>query len=587
MMRTHRCGDLRAADAGHEVRITGWVHHRRDHGKVIFIDLRDTSGTVQVVFHPEEQPGAYAVADSLQREFCALVTGNVGLRPSGTINEKLPTGEIEIKASSVEILSTSETPPFLIEDGVDASEDLRLKHRYLDLRRPEMQRNIRLRAKVVKAIRDYLDARDFIEIETPVLTRSTPEGARDFLVPSRLQPGTFFALPQSPQLYKQLLMVAGLERYYQIPHCFRDEDLRADRALEFSQLDLEMSFVDEDDVLDVTEGLFVSLWHDVLGVEIERPFPRISHAESLRRFGNDKPDLRFGMELADVAPVFAGTSLGIIKRVLDSGGVAQAILVPGAGTMHHSELRKLEHQAMDRGAKGLAWFAFKEGGDVDSPLAKHLSPAEREGLIKTLGASAGDLGLMVADRRSVAQTVLGSLRGMLARERGLIPEGEWRFCWIVDPPLFEWSEEDRRWAPSHHPFTQPQPGWEEAMAADPGSARARAYDIVLNGVELASGSVRIHDRAMQQKVLDALGIDAAQAQARFGFLLDAFRFGPPPHGGIAPGIDRIVMLMAGTDNIREVTAFPKAASGNDPLTGAPTPVDQAQLDELGLRLRPM
>ncbi|MCA1831534.1 MAG: aspartate--tRNA ligase [Actinomycetota bacterium] len=587
MMRTHRCGELRVEHAGAEVTIAGWVHHRRDHGKVIFIDLRDSSGAVQVVVHTEEHPEAYAAADRLQREFCALIRGRVDRRSDATINPKMATGEIELKATHVEILSESETPPFLIEDGVDADENLRLKHRYLDLRRPEMQERIRLRSRVVKGIRDYLDAEGFLEIETPILTRSTPEGARDFLVPSRLQPGTFFALPQSPQLYKQLLMVAGLDRYYQIPHCFRDEDLRADRALEFSQLDLEMSFVDEEDVIGVTEGLMVSLWRDVLGVEIRAPFPRIPYQESLRRFGNDKPDLRFAMELTDVASVFGDTTLGIFERVLKSGGALQAILVPGGGAIHHAELRKLEQQAMERGAKGLAWIIFKEGGEIDSPLAKHVSAAERGALSKTLDASAGDLALIVADTASVARTVLGGLRNTLARDRGLIPEGEWRFCWVVDPPLFEWSDEEQRYMSSHHPFTQPQPGWEEALAADPGSAKARAYDIVLNGMELASGSIRIHDRVMQQKVFTALGIDEAQAQSRFGFLLDAFRYGPPPHGGVAPGIDRIALQMAGVDNIREVTAFPKAASGNDPLTGAPTPVDQAQLDELGLRLRPV
>ncbi len=586
MRRSHGCGELRAEHAGTEIALAGWVHHRRDHGRVVFVDLRDASGTAQVVFHPDDAPEAYRAADVLQREYCILVRGLVARRPEGTINPRLPTGEIEVKGTSIEILSQSETPPFLIEDGIDTDENLRLKHRYLDLRRPEMQRAIRLRHRVVKGIRAYLDAQGFVEIETPILTRSTPEGARDFLVPSRLQPGKFFALPQSPQLYKQLLMVSGFERYYQIPHCFRDEDLRADRGLEFTQLDLEMSFVDEEDVLGLTEGLFAALWRDILGVELDVPFPRVSHEESLRRFGSDKPDMRFGMELVDIAPVFAQTALTIIKRVIEAGGAVRAILVPGAGDLHNAELRRLEHQAMERGAKGLAWFVFKEGGEIESPLAKHISAQEREGLVKTLGAAPGDLALMVADSAAVAGTVLGALRNTLARERGFIPEGEWRFCWVVDPPLFDWSEEERRWMSSHHPFTQPQTGWEEALADDPGTARARAYDIVLNGVELASGSIRIHDRAMQQRVFEALGIGSEEAQSRFGFLLDAFRYGPPPHGGIAPGIDRIVMLMAGVDNIREVTAFPKAASGSDPLTGAPTAVDPAQLDELALRLRP-
>jgi aspartyl-tRNA synthetase len=589
MMRTHRCGDLRASHGGETVTLTGWVHHLRDHKGVIFVDLRDVSGSVQVVFHPKNSPEAATTAhEGIDREYCLRVTGQVAMRPPGTVNAKLPTGEVELAATELEVLAPSETPPFVIEDDLEADEIIRLKHRYLDLRRPVMQQRLRLRARVLKVMRDYLDEQGFIDVETPILTRSTPEGARDFLVPSRLQPGTFFALPQSPQIYKQLLMVAGLDRYYQFPSCFRDEDLRADRGLEFRQLDLEMSFVDEDDVMTLTEGLMAAVWRDLLGVELALPFPRISYTDSLARYGSDKPDMRFEIPLVEVSDVFAGTELKIFRGVLDGGGVIKAIAIPGAADHHqHAELRKLEHQAMERGAKGLAWIRFTAEG-IDSPLKKVLSESEREGLAKVLGAGPGDLVLMVADKAAIANTVLGALRTLLAKQEGLIPEGDFRFCWVVDPPLFEWSDQERRFVSSHHPFTQPQRGWEQALASggDPGSAKARAYDIVVNGVELASGSIRIHDRAMQERVFEALGIDQAQAQSRFGFLLDAFRFGPPPHGGIAPGIDRIVMVLAGVDNIREVTAFSKSASGSDPMTGAPTPVDNRQLEELGLRLAP-
>jgi aspartyl-tRNA synthetase len=579
MMRTHGAGTLRASDAGSRVTLAGWVHHIRDHKGVVFVDLRDASGTVQVVFHPDEAPEAAALAHRrLDREWCVLVTGTVARRPPGTENPRLPSGEVEVRASGLEVLSESRTPPFVIEDDLDADEQTRLRHRYLDLRRGVMQRNLRLRHRLTRGIRDFLDARGFVEIQTPSLTRSTPEGARDFLVPSRLQPGSFYALPQSPQLFKQLLMVAGFERYYQIAPCWRDEDLRADRQLEFTQLDLEMSFVEEADVQGLVEELMATLWREALGVEVPRPFPRIPYDECLRRFGTDKPDLRYGMELADVSGAFADTGLGIFRSVLEGGGSILALGVPGAAAMHHAELRRLERLAVERGAKGLAWFRFTPEG-LDSPLARHLSDGQREALRGALGIGVGDLALVCADRTSVAQTVLGALRVRLAEERGLVPADAWRFVWMTDPPLFVWDEEEGRWTSVHHPFTAPQGDVDRALE-DPGSARARAYDLVLNGVELGGGSIRIHRRDVQERVLRALGRDPAE----FDFLLEAFSYGAPPHGGIALGLDRIAMLAAGEGTIREVIAFPKLQSGVDPVTGAPTPVSERQLRELWIRV---
>jgi aspartyl-tRNA synthetase len=549
---------------------------------VIFLDLRDASGTVQVVVHPEEAPDAYAAADHLQREWCVLIAGEVGLRPAGMENPRLATGAVEVRARSVEVLSASATPPFVIEDDLEADETTRLRYRYLDLRRPRMQGLLRLRHRVEKGIRDALDARGFVHVDTPSLTRATPEGARDFLVPSRLQPGSFFALPQSPQLFKQILMVAGLERYYQIARCFRDEDLRADRQLEFTQLDLEMSFVGEADVQALTEELMAELWRDCLGLEVTTPFARIRYADAMDRYGTDKPDLRFEMLLTDVSAVFASSELGIFRRPLSNGGLIKAIGVPGGGDMHHSELRRLEQLAKERGAGGLTWVIFKNGGEISSTIAKHISADERAGLASSLGIGPGDLALLAADRADVVATVLGALRVHLAQARGIVPEGQWRFCWLTDPPLFEWSAQEQRWVSVHHPFTSPASDVDEAFTADPGSVTARAYDLVLNGVELGGGSIRIHRRDTQERVLEALKRDPSE----FDFLLEAFGYGAPPHGGIALGIDRIVMMMAGADSIREVIAFPVTQSGTDPLTGAPAPVSPTLLDDLGIRLRP-
>ncbi|MGH2785703.1 MAG: aspartate--tRNA ligase [Actinomycetota bacterium] len=577
-MRTHRAGALRVEHVGEQVKLAGWVHHVRDHKGVVFVDLRDASGTVQVVFHPEESPEAAQRAHTgIDREFCVLVTGTVAKRKEGTENPKLPTGAIEIRASDLEVLSESQTPPFVIEDDLEADETTRLKYRYLDLRRPVMQRGLRLRHSVTSGIRRFLDDRDFVEIATPTLTRSTPEGARDFLVPSRLQRGSFYALPQSPQLFKQLLMVSGFERYYQIAPCWRDEDLRADRQLEFIQLDLEMSFVEEADVQGLMEALMPDLWRDLLGVELKPPFPRLTYDECMRRFGSDKPDLRFGMELTDVQPAFADTTLGIFRKVMESGGSILGIGVPGGAELHKNDLKRLEQLAMERGAKGLAWFRFTSEG-LDSPLAKFVTEPQAAALRSALAIAEGDLAFVVADATPVARVVLGALRNHVAAERGLIPEGAWSFLWMTDPPLFEWDEDEQRWVSVHHPFTSPQ-GSIEQMTEDPGAVKARAYDLVLNGVELGGGSIRIHRRDVQERVLEALKRDPSE----FDFLLEAFAYGPPPHGGIALGIDRIAMLMAGRDSIREVIAFPKIQSGGDPLTGAPTPVDPKALRELGIK----
>ncbi len=579
MMRTHECGALRVSDAGTTVTLAGWVHHRRDHGKVIFLDLRDASGTVQIVVHAEQAPQAYEVANTLQREFCVKIDGEVAARSANTVNDKLPTGEVEVKCAVAEVLSPSETPPFLIEDGIDTDEVMRLKYRYLDLRRPEMQRSIRLRATVLKEIRAYLDERNFCEIETPILFKSTPEGARDFLVPSRLQPGSFYALPQSPQMMKQLLMVAGFERYYQIARCFRDEDLRADRQLEHTQLDLEMSFVEREDVLQLLESLFIHLWRACVGAEVEVPFPRISYDDAIRRFGTDHVDLRYGMELSDVGDVFVNTSLGIFRQVIGSGGVMRGFAVPGGAEMHHNELRKLEQSAMERGAKGLAWIKLLPSGEIDSPLAKHLAPEEIEGLKKRFSAGDGDLVLMMADKADVVNPVLGALRMQLAQERGMTEGAGWKFCWVIDYPFFEWNPTEQRWDPIHHPFTS----FTGDIEGEPTQVRALAYDLVVNGLELLSGSIRIHRPDLQAKVFDALGISKEEAEQRFGFFLDAFRYGPPPHGGIGCGIDRVVMQMLGSDNIKDVVTFPKTQSGSDPMSGAPTPVDAQALKVLGLR----
>jgi aspartyl-tRNA synthetase len=577
-LRTHACGELRASDAGADVALCGWVAHRRDHGGVTFIDLRDREGVVQLVFHPEEAPQAHVTAQSLGAEDVVRITGVVGLRPEGMVNPALDTGDVEVAVGTLELLSGSDTPPFPIEDRTEANEDLRLKYRYLDLRRPEMTRMLGLRHRLIRTIREYLDARGFVDIETPLLGRSTPEGARDFLVPARLFPGSFYALPQSPQQLKQLLMVAGQDRYYQIARCFRDEASRADRGFEFTQLDLEMSFVDEEDIFSLMEPLFAELVREVHGVDVPTPFPRLTYQELIDRYGSDKPDLRYGMELVDLNETFAGTGFNAFASVVTSGGRIQGIAVPGGGQLSRKELDDLVTATKGRGAVGLVWLVVEEGG-VRSPVEKHLSPEEIAGVLEATGASPGDLVLIVADRPDRVAVALDGLRRTLAARLELIGEGEWRYLWVTEPPLFEWSDEDQRWAAQHHPFTAPLT---DDLA--PETAKARAYDLVLNGFELGSGSVRIHQPELQRKVFEALGLAADEIDEKFGHLITAFRYGVPPHAGFAPGIDRLVMVLTGKEAIRDVIAFPKAQSGFDPLTGAPAPISKEQLQELGLRL---
>ena len=578
-MRTHVCGELRPEHAGREVALCGWVWRSRDHGGVTFVDLRDRDGLVQLVFHPEEAPDAHAAAQHLRSESVVRILGTVRPRKDGTVNPALPTGEIEVAVASVEVLSAAETPPFPIEDRIDADEVLRLRYRYLDLRRPEMTRILAMRARINAIVREWMEGNGFLEVETPLLTRSTPEGARDFLVPSRLWPGTFYALPQSPQQLKQLLMVAGQDRYYQIVRCLRDEPLRADRGLEFTQLDVEMSFVDEEDVFALIEPLMQRIVRETTGAEVAIPFPRMTYDEMLGRYGSDKPDLRYGMELADVGEVFRGTGFRAFAAALDSGGVIKALAAPGGGTLSRKELDDLVQETKGRGASGLVWIVVEEGG-YRSPVEKHVTAEEFAALRAATGAGVGDLVLVVADARDRVDVALDGLRRRLAQRLDLIPADTWAFCWQVRPPLFEWSEEEGKWVSVHHPFTSP----EDDADLDPATARARAYDLVLNGFELGGGSIRIHRPEVQRAVFEVLGLGAEEIDEKFGHLLTAFRYGVPPHGGVAFGIDRIVMLMAGKDAIRDVTAFPKAQSGADPLTGAPAPVEDAQLRDLGIRV---
>ncbi|MFA9429223.1 aspartate--tRNA ligase [Egicoccus sp. AB-alg2] len=601
-MRTHGAGTLRSEHAGESVTVAGWVDTRRDHGGVAFLDLRDRSGILQVVADPEASE-ALEAAHRVRTEWVVKVTGTVRERPEGMRNQRLATGDVELAATSIEVLSEAQTPPFPVEDDVEVAEERRLQHRYVDLRRQRMLRNLQVRAQVVSIIRRVMERHGFIDVETPQLTRPTPEGARDFLVPSRLQPGTTYALPQSPQLFKQLLMVSGIERYYQIARCFRDENLRADRQPEFTQLDLEMSFGDEEDVYALMEEMFVEIFDKVLDVELQAPFPRLKYADAMRRFGTDKPDLRFEMELADLGEVFADTEVGVFKGVLASGGAVVALALPKGGELTRREFDEWTEWAKRRGAKGLAWGVVEPGESgnggagpptLRSPLSKFMSDAELEGVLRETGAEPGDAVFFGAGPRSFARQLMGALRVALAEERGLVPEGRWEFCWVVEPPMFDPAAESddptaatsSGWVPNHHPFTSPAPEYLDDFEQRPGEATARAYDIVLNGVELASGSVRIHDADLQRRVFRFLGISDEAAEEKFGFLLRGFSHGVPPHAGIAPGIDRTVMLICGERSIREVIAFPKTQTGSDPLTDAPAPYDPAALKELGLRELP-
>ncbi len=574
------CGRVLGDRVDTEARVAGWVHRRRDHGGLIFIDLRDRTGIVQLVFHPDSSGESFQLAHKLRAEDVLSAAGTVVRRSPETVNPELPTGEVELSVTAAELLADAETPPFQIEGfSGEVGEDARLRHRYLDLRREPMREALVLRHKVTAAMREFLDREGFLDVETPVLTRSTPEGARDFLVPSRLQRGSFYALPQSPQLFKQLLMVAGFERYYQIARCFRDEDLRADRQPDFTQLDIEMSFVGVDDVIELNERLLAHVFERAGGPPIEPPIERLGYGEAMDRFGTDRPDMRFGLELVDLAEPLASTEFKVFRSVIDSGGAVRG-LNAGRRELPRSELDGLISRAQELGAKGLVW-AFREGEGWRSPTAKFLSEQELRGLNERLGAEEGDLLLLVADERRVADAVLGQLRVDLAERFELILAGEDRLVWIVDWPLMEWNPGEGRWDSLHHPFTAPAGEFDPDR---PGDARALAYDLVWNGQEMGGGSIRIHSAEVQRTVFAALGIDAEEAEARFGFLLEALRYGAPPHGGIAYGLDRIVQRLAGAGSIRDVIAFPKTASGADALTGAPAPVDEMQLRDLGIAL---
>ena len=571
------CGQVLEDAVGAEVRVAGWVHRRRDHGGLVFIDLRDRTGVVQLVFDPEDSSEFFEIGHRLRPEWVLSARGEVVRRDSETVNPEIATGEFEIRVAEAEVLAESETPPFEIEGfQSEVGEEARLRHRYLDLRRPAMQKAIEIRHRLVTEMRSFLDRAGFLEIETPVLTRSTPEGARDFLVPSRLHQGSFFALPQSPQLFKQMLMVAGFERYFQIARCFRDEDLRADRQPDFTQLDIEMSFVGVEDVIELNERLMAHLLGE-MGVEVEVPFPRISHAEAIARFGTDRPDLRFGHEIVDLTEVLRGTGFKAFGEVIEGGGSVAGINF-GPRELSRAQLDGLIDEAKELGAKGLVW-AYCEGGGWRAPIAKFLGGDEQTGLNEALGATEGDLMLVAADSPAGVAAILGGLRTRLAERWELIPETGDSLVWVVDWPMFEPDPQTGRWIALHHPFTSPDG---DLDPDDPGAARARAYDLVWNGVELGGGSIRIADPALQEQVFEIIGIDAEEAAERFGFLLEALRYGAPPHGGIAYGVDRFAALLAGFDSIRDVIAFPKTASGHDPLTGAPAPVEDAQLREVGL-----
>ncbi|MEU6724338.1 aspartate--tRNA ligase [Nonomuraea wenchangensis] len=574
MIRTHTAGSLREEHTGQKVTLAGWVARRRDHGGVVFIDLRDASGSAQVVFREEDH------AHDLRAEYCVKVVGEVRLRPEGNENPELPTGKIEVVADTVEVLSESAPLPFPIEGNVGVSEEARLKYRYLDVRRQQVAHAMRVRSKATYLANEVMNELGFVYVETPTLTRSTPEGARDFLVPVRLQPGNWYALPQSPQLFKQLLQVAGLERYYQLAKCYRDEDLRADRQPEFTQIDVEMSFVDQEDVIEVGETLIARLWRELAGYELPRPLPRMTYAEAMARYGSDKPDLRFGQELVEMTSYFAGTTF----RVFQADYVG-AVVMPGGASQTRKELDGWQEWARSRGAKGLAYVLVQEDGTLGGPVAKNLSEEELSGLAAKVGAAPGDAIFFAAGPRNAARDLLGAARLEIGRRCGLIDESQWSFLWVVDAPMFE-EDGEGGWTAVHHPFTGPKPEWADNFQDHPDEALAYAYDMVCNGMEIGGGSIRIHRAEMQQRVFDVLGISKEEAESKFGFLLEAFKYGPPPHGGIAYGWDRICMLLAGGESIRDVIAFPKTASGFDPLTGAPTPITAGQRKEAGVDATP-
>lgn len=583
LLKTHHCGKLSKANVGETVVLNGWVQRRRDLGGVLFIDLRDRSGLVQVVFNPEISKEALELGDRARNEYVLAVRGQVVERDADTVNANLATGDIEVKVSEVEIINAAKNPPFFIEDDVDTDEALRLKYRYLDLRRPQMQKTLLLRSKAAKLFRDFLDSNEFIEVETPVLTRSTPEGARDYLVPSRVHPGEFFALPQSPQIFKQLLMVGGVERYYQIARCFRDEDLRADRQPEFTQVDIETSFMSMDQLLALMEELMAKLFKETLDVDLATPFQRITHADAIGKYGSDKPDLRFGLELVDVSDIASGSGVQVFSQVVSKGGQVKALNAKGCGGWSRKEIDDLAPYAARFGAKGLAWIQVKEG-ELRGPIVKFFKEEELAALKERLGAEDGDLLLFSADKPKVVADVLGNLRLKIGRDLGLIDDKQFKFAWVVDFPLLGYDEEAKRYVAEHHPFTRPHEEDLPLFDEDPGRIRAQAYDLVLNGYEVGGGSMRIYKRDVQEKMFKALGFSMEEAYEQFGFLLDAFEYGTPPHGGIAFGFDRLVMLIAGRTNLRETIAFPKTASATDLLMAAPSPVDFKQLDELSIRV---
>lgn len=586
MMRTSNCGELNVKSKDREVTLAGWVDTRRDHGDLIFIDLRDRWGVTQVVFNLASNPEVHKKAEGLRTEFVIQVKGTVRKRPEGTINAKIATGEIEVAVSQLEILNSSPTPPFELGDK-SVNEELRLKYRFLDLRRREMVDNLTFRYRVTKIVRDYLDRLGFLEIETPYLTKSTPEGARDYLVPARLIPGSFYALPQSPQLFKQLLMVAGYDRYFQLARCFRDEDLRSDRQPEHTQIDLEMSFVDEEDVMQIVEGMVADVFEKLLKVKLERPFRRISYAEAMERFGSDKPDMRFGMELTDVTPILEASGFKIFDQIIQGGGKVRALCFepPKGVEFSRKDFDELTTWIQDFGAKGLAWFKVVAADRVESPIQKFFDAARIGKVLSAVKAKAGDIIFFVASDVKTSAVALGALRCHLAEKHGLISENRTEILWVKDFPLLEWNEEDKRFHAMHHPFTSPKLEDLELLDKDPAHVRARAYDLVLNGTEIGGGSIRIHREDVQEKIFSVLGIGQQEAQEKFGFLLKALKFGAPPHGGLAVGLDRLVTLLLGRDSIREVIAFPKTQKGTCPMTEAPSPVSPKQLKELSISVK--
>ena len=586
MRRTHHCWELGADDVDKEVVLMGWVHRRRDHGGVIFVDLRDREGITQVVFNPLVDKKIHAKAHAIRNEYVLAVRGKVENRPADMINPKLKTGEIEVTATELKILNPAKTPPFLIEDDIDASETIRLKYRHLDLRRSEMQKNLILRHKVTAAVRNYLNRQGFLDLETPVLTRSTPEGARDYLVPSRVNPGQFYALPQSPQIFKQLFMISGLDRYYQIVRCFRDEDLRADRQPEFTQIDIEMSFVGENDVIKLTEGLMAHLFKAVLGIKLKRPFLELTYDEAVGRYGLDKPDTRFGLELKDISDIVAGSNFKLFADAVKKGGVVKALNAKGCIDFSRKEIDDLTDFVAVYRAKGMAWIKVKEN-EWQSPITKFFSEAEKQALAERIEMEPGDLVFFIADQPKVANESLGHLRNHLGKTLGLIDENEYRFLWVTRFPMFEYDETEKRLQALHHPFTSPLEEDYERLTDEPLAVKSRAYDLVLNGFEIGGGSIRIHQRSIQEKVFEALNMDRKTYEGKFGFLLEALDSGAPPHGGIAIGYDRLVMLMCAESSIRDVIAFPKTQKAACLLTRAPSETGKTQLDELYLKLKPM